>query len=638
MSNGRTLIRLFEESVTRYPDNPMMWEKTISVYQPTTYQQSLEIIVQMAAGLMALGVNKGDRVVLLSEGRNDWVFSELAVLYCGAINVPLSIKLKEANEIKFRFNHSGARFAIVSGGQLDKVLNIKKDLASLDKVITLDNAEAPNHDLISMDDVKKMGTEYLKNKNDAFMARSGEVTEDTPVNICYTSGTTADPKGIVLTHRNYTANVEQGSKLFDIPQEYVSLLILPWDHSFAHTAGIYILISKGASMAAVEAGKTAIETTKNIAKNIIEIKPHFLLSVPALSANLKKNIIKGIKEKGLTGIFERALKTAFTYQGDGYRNGKWHGNRLLSPAYKIFEKLIFGKIRKQAFGGRLKFFVGGGALLDVEYQKFFTALGAPIYQGYGLSEAAPIISANAPGAQKMGSSGKVVPNLEIKICDDEGKELPQGQKGEILVRGENVMHSYWKNPEATAKTVVDGWLHTGDMGYLDEDGYLYVLGRYKSLLISDDGEKFSPEGIEEALVNRSKYISQIMLYNNQNPYTVALIVPEKNTLMDYLEKKRLSHKYEDGQKAIIQLFQDEIDGLKNDEEHKAQFPGKWLPSTFALLGAPFTEENSLINSTLKMVRWKITDYYQSRIDFLYTAEGKDIFNSQNMKIISRFID
>jgi len=638
MSNSQTLIELFENSVALYPKNPLLWEKHVGAYQPTTYEESYEQVLKVAAGLMSLGLSPGDRVVLLSEGRNDWVFSELAILYCGAINVPLSVKLKEANELKFRFNHSEARFAIVSGGQLPKILDIKKDLASLDKIITLDPPESPDHDLMTITEVRALGEKFLMNRKDELIQRKSAVTGDMPANICYTSGTTADPKGIILTHRNYTANIEQAQGLFQIPQDYVSLLILPWDHSFAHTAGIYYLMSNGASMASVEAGKTPIETTRNIARNIKEIQPHLLLSVPALSANFQKNIYRRIEEKGAAGLLERALKVAYTYQGDGFRNGKWHGKRILKLMYKLFDKILFSKIRNEGFGGRLKFFVGGGALLDIKYQKFFTALGIPIYQGYGLTEAAPIISANSPDYQKMGSSGRIVPNLEIKICDEQGEELPLGEKGEIVVRGENVMQGYWKNPEATASTIVDGWLHTGDMGYLDEENCLYVLGRYKSLLIADDGEKFSPEGIEEALTGHSRYIFQVMLYNNQKPYTIALIVPEKNAILEFLEKSKLSYKYENGQRAVIQLIQDEINRIKTDSDIQRQFPGKWFPTTFALLGEAFTEENGFINSTIKMVRWRITEAYQARIDYLYTAEGKNIMNHQNMTIVSRISD
>ena len=199
--------------------------------------------------------------------------------------------------------------------------------------------------------------------------------------------------------------------------------------------------------------------------------------------------------------------------------------------------------------------IGGGALLDIELQRFFYAIGVPMYQGYGLSEASPIISSNSARRHKLGSSGYLVNNMDLKICDENGNELPVGGQGEIVIRGGNVMYGYWKNENATNEVIRDGWLYTGDMGYMSEDGFLYVLGRFKSLLIADDGEKFSPEGIEEAISEQSKYIDQCMLYNNQKPYTIALIVPNQHALKIYLEDRNLTATTEEGKRAILNLIE-----------------------------------------------------------------------------------
>ena len=279
-----------------------------------------------------------------------------------------------------------------------------------------------------------------------------------------------------------------------MPERYCSLLILPWDHCFAHTAGIYTLMKNGASMASVQVGKTAIESLKNIPVNIKESKPTFLLSVPTLAKNFRKNIESGIKEKGpkVEKLFKKALDVAYNYNGDGWNRGK--GSRILKkPLMMLFDKILFSKIREN-FGGRLEFFIGGGALLDIELQRFFYAIGIPMFQGYGLTESSPVISANVPQKHKLGSSGSIVPNLEVKICDDKGNALTTGQHGEIVVKGENVMAGYWKNEKATRETIQNGWLYTGDLGYLDEDGFLFVLGRNKSLLIANDGEKGQSRG------------------------------------------------------------------------------------------------------------------------------------------------
>ncbi len=460
--------------------------------------------------------------------------------------------------------------------------------------------------------------------------------ESDPATISYTSGTTADPKGIILTHRNYTANVEQGAAMVpEIQPHWHSLIILPWDHSFGHTVGIYIMMSFGAKLASVQAGKSAMDYLRNVPDNIKEVRPHFMLTVPALAGNFRKNVEKGIRQQGprVERLFKAALRNAYAYIGDGWNRGK--GLRAFrAPLHGIFDRLVFSKVR-EGFGGRLEFFIGGAAYLDIEMQRFFFALGIPMYQGYGLTEAAPIISANNPNAHKLGTSGRIVPNLEVRICGEDGSDLAAGEKGEIVVRGENVMAGYWRNEEATAAAIRDGWLYTGDLGELDPEGYLRVLGRVKSLLINGTGEKYSPEGIEEALVSGCPFIDQVMLHNDHNPYTVALIVPNREALLEWLAGEGLSCDSEAGQRSVIGLFQAEIDEFRKGGPREGLFETEWLPAAFAVLGEGFTEENHLLNSSLKLVRRKVREFYQNRLDHLYTAEGRDPFNRRNRTIISR---
>jgi long-chain acyl-CoA synthetase len=254
-------------------------------------------------------------------------------------------------------------------------------------------------------------------------------------------------------------------------------------------------------------------------------------------------------------------------------------------------------------------------------------------QGYGLSEASPVISSNALHAIKFGSSGKLVKYMELKICDTDGNELPQGEKGEIVVKGDNVMAGYWNNPKATAETIKDGWLYTGDMGFMDKDGFLYVLGRFKSLLIGSDGEKFSPEGIEEALVDQSPYIDQCMLYNNQNPYTTGMIVPNMAAIKRELDKRGIKSGTDEWISAALQILQNEVDAYKAGGKFANSFPERWLPSTIAILPEAFTEQNQLLNSTLKMVRGKITERYKEELEFLYTPEAKNMGNKVNIEAL-----
>ena len=630
----KTLVDLFEESVKNYPNNTFLLEKTGKKFEPTTYTQVKEKVYQLGAGLQALGVKKGDNMALLSEGRNMWVIGELAMFYAGAVNVPLSIKLEESNDLLFRLIHGDVKYVMVSGTQLKKVRAIIDKLPEVKKVIVFDEQAQYGDKEIALSEVQKMGDEFLaSHSQEEFLKVAKSIQNDDYATITYTSGTTADPKGVVLTHRNYTSNVEQACTLVNIDQTWRTLIILPLDHCFAHVVGFYIMMAKGATAATVQVGRTPLESLKNIPLNIKEVKPHFILSVPALAKTFKKNIEQGIRAKGETTVklFNLGMKVRQIYYGDS--NLDFKGWRyLLKPLVALFDKLIFSKVRDN-FGGELKFFIGGGALLDKNLQKFYVGIGIPMFQGYGLSEATPVLSSNGPDRYRFGSSGKLVKPLELKICDSEGKELPVGEMGEIVVKGENVMAGYWKNPESTADTVKDGWLYTGDLGYMSKEGLLYVKGRFKSLLISSDGEKYSPEGIEEALVGQSKYIDQVMLYNNQSPYTIAWIVPNKDALKRKLSFSNLTLDTEEGRKAALKKMEDELNKYKKGGEFEGMFPERWLPSTFAILPEPFTEQNQMINSTMKMVRGKIEKFYAKRIEFLYTPEGKQIYNEKNLEDI-----
>ncbi|WP_320167966.1 AMP-binding protein [Mangrovibacterium marinum] len=634
----KTIIELFESSVGKFPDNIYLWEKSTDKFAGTTYRETRTQVLQFAAGLISLGVKKGDRIGLISEGRNQWIISELGILYAGAINVPLSVKLDAQTEMKFRLMHSGCRFVIVSKGQASKIEAIRNELPELEAVIYLDEKEEPPANDLFYCDLVEQGKNLLHENRARVEQRYQAVQPNDLANISYTSGTTADPKGIMLSHLNYAANVLQSSTLMDITPDWKTLAFLPWDHAFAHTACLYCFMYFGASVASLEVGSTPMETLKNIPKNIKEIKPRVLMSVPAIAKNFRKGIESGIRQKGPKAekLFNHALKIAYKYNGNGFNRGK--GLRFIyKPLVALYDKLLFSKIR-ESFGGELKLFIGGGALLDIELQRFFFAIGIPMCQGYGLSEAAPVISSNALHAIKMGSSGRLVKYMELKIVDAEGLEMPAGEKGEIIVKGDNVMLGYWKNPTATADTLQDSWLHTGDMGYLDQDGFLYVLGRFKSLLIGHDGEKYSPEGIEEAIVEQSPLIDQCMLHNNQDPYTTGLIVPNAAAISRELSRRGIQPGTDRAIESSLKLIQSEIDKYKRNGEFANSFPERWLPATIAILPEAFTEQNHLLNSTMKMVRGKIAERFASELEFVYSAEAKNIVNENNRQAMKQWYD
>ena len=628
-----TIIDFVEQYTAKYGDETFLREKVDGVWKETSFNTTREEAHILAAGFMSMGLEKGDKVALISEGRNYWIFSELGILYAGAVNVPLSFKLESDTDLTFRINHSNARFVIASQTQIDKIRRVIDRCPKVEKVIVMDPIELKDGE-IYIGDIMEAGKEYLKEHQDLLLERMASVGPDDYANISYTSGTTADPKGILLTHRNYTANVDQALSVISIDRGDVMLIILPLDHCFAHVAGFYVMMKCGGSIATVPCGKSTVSLLKNIPTAIKEVRPHVLLSVPTLSRNFKKSFDSAIKKSGsfVEKLYEFGIKNAETYNREYYNAGKpcwkmwWR-----KPINAVIDKLVFSKVR-EGFGGRIKFFVGGGALLDIELQRYYCAIGMPVFQGYGLSEATPVICSNSMGHARFGSSGRVVKPMDIKICDEDGKEIPNGETGEIVIRGENVMAGYWKNPEATAKTIVDGWLHTGDRGYIckEDPEYLYVTGRFKSLLIASDGEKYSPEGYEDSLADGSKFIETSMLYNNQSPYTVVLVIPNKTLLAEEVKKAGLDPGSLEGKKAQLAIIKEEVDAYRPGGRRAGMFPERWLPASVIVGDTPFTEQNGMLNTTMKMVRGKVEKFYADRIEYAMTVEGKDIMNQKNI--------
>ena len=640
MADRITIIDFVEKYSHKYENYVYLREKVDGKWKEITQGQTREEAYRIGAGLMSLGVKKGDKIALLSESRAMWILSELGALYAGATDVPLSVNLGEGKDLIFRINHSEAKWILVSGNHLPKIRAILAECPAVEKVIVFDDTAFDYTSLepkeIRMSEIQKMGSEFLKAHRAEFEARYKSIGPDDYANISYTSGTTADPKGILLTQRNYTANVEQGNSVISIAEGDVMLIILPLDHCFAHVAGMYTMMIYGGSIAFVPIGKNALATLRNVPTAISEVRPHVMLSVPALARNFKKNIEGAIKKKGgfTEKLFYFALNNAIKYNKEYYNAGTG-GTFWRKPLVSLFDKLVFSKVR-ESFGGRMKFFVGGGALLDIELQRFFCAVGMPMFQGYGLTEATPIICANSTGHARFGSSGRIVKPMDCVILDAEGKEVPNGTKGEIVIRGENVMAGYWKNPKATADTIIDGWLHTGDMGYIcpEDPDFLYVVGRFKSLLISSDGEKYSPEGFEDNFTETSKWVNACVLHNNQKPYCVALVVPDKNALAEACQKHGLDPASQEGKDYMLDLIQADVDTYKKGGKHEGMFPERWLPSALGICDEEFTIANKMMNSTMKIVRGKVEEHYASLLDYMYTTEGKELHNERNRKALA----
>lgn len=634
----RTVIQLLRQASEKFSDTAYLNEKGNNGWVSESFKDVLNHSAHFAASLVHKGLQFGDRIAMLAEGRNDWVITEYGILRAGCITVPLSIKLT-TEEIQFRLTHAACRAVVCSSNTIEKILPaLNSTVENLPLLIYMDQNLASWKDLIEKHGLNlekdfvtvkamyKEGAELVQNRSIDLAAIEAQIQEDQIVTISYTSGTTGNPKGIMLSHLNYWSNSTDAMTYFNVKEGDRLMLILPLDHSFAHTVGIYACAVKGLSIFFADARGGSKNVLKNIPINLKEANPHFMLTVPALTGNFMNKMKEGVAAKGgiIFKLYEKGLAAGIKKYGNGFNKGEQL--RLSEQlAYALASKLIFTKFQK-VFGNNFRYNVGGGALLDISQQRFFAAIGVPVYQGYGLTEATPIISANTPALHKLGTSGMVLPGIECKIMDSNGNELPAGKQGEIVIKGNNVMLGYYLNPEATAQSIKNGWLWTGDLGYFDEDGFLVVVGREKALLIAPNGEKYSPEGIEEAIVNASDLVSQAMVYNDMSPYTVAVINLNHEGVMQLIKEKAISDP-----ETLLRYIELSFNAYKQHASYKGQIPEFWAPRTFIIGTEDFTEQNQMINSTMKMVRHKVLSYYKPLIEYMLSPEGAQSKNSKNIE-------
>jgi len=630
----KTVLNMLKEAAETYRDDPYVVQKEENGWEPKTFSRVDEESAVFARALIGRGFRKEDKVAILSEGRRNWVIGEYGILKAQCISVPLSIKLLE-EEIPFRLNHSESKAVLVSENTLDKILGILDRLKTRPLIIVLSNysgkvqarAEdaglAMGRDLVLYQEFLTEGRNSGEKTETELNRRLEDVGEDDTVTISYTSGTTGNPKGIMLTHKNYWANSLDAVKTCPIPERARSLIILPLDHSFAHTVGIYISLRLGLAMYFVDARGGGMAILRNIPKNLVEVKPYFLLTVPALSGNFMKKIQSGVAAKGtfVNGIFTRGVKAGIKIHRDGYRKAPLPVRLRYGFDYFLANKMVFPKVR-QIFGGELAFCVGGGALLEISQQEFFNAIGCPIYQGYGLTEATPIICTNTPPKHKFGTSGIVMPSIECRIMKSDTEEAAPGIPGELVIRGDNVMKGYYKNKEAGEEVLRDGWLWTGDLGYFDKDDFLVITGRAKALLISADGEKYSPETIEEAVINNCSLVNQVMVYNEQRRYTTALVTLNEEAVRAAIRAQEIT-----SAKDALDLLGKSVYAFREG----TKIPAQWIPSAFAVIEEPFSEKNHLINSTMKLVRYKVRDFYMDKIEEMYGNTGNSLHSATNIQ-------
>ena len=637
-----TILNQLSIAANKYNDKAYMFDKTDEGWIPNSYKQVEERAKYLSASLNKLGLEKRNNFAILSESRSNWVISEFAIVYNNAASVPLSVKLLQ-DELPFRLNHSESKGIFVSKNHIQKIVNIWDQIEFNNfYIIYLDEdvdfltnltskANIPEERVKIYSKLLEDGEKLYKADSSVMQKIVNEITTEDVVTISYTSGSTGNPKGIMLSHKNYVANSADGVQTFKITPQLKTLIILPIDHCFAHTAVIFGALFSGMSLYFLDTRGGAINAIKNIPINLKEVKPDYILTVPALSGNLMKKITDGIAAKGgfIEKLFNKGLTAGIILNKNAYKKSDFIKYLKYYPIYFLAKTLIFSKL-KDVFGGNIKYMVGGGALLDIKQQQFFYSIGIPIFQGYGLTEATPIISSNTPFTHKLGSSGNIMPTVTCKILREDGSECKIGEKGEIAIYGNSVMKGYFKNEEATSESIKDNWLHTGDLGYYDDDNFLVVTGREKALLISEDGEKYSPEEIEEGLVYNSPLILQTIVHNNQRKFTSAIITLDDINIKSVITKNNISTASD-----LFKELESEFKRFRSDRVYKNKFPSKWIPSLFFIAPEAFSEENKLVNSTMKLVRYKIEELYNLEINDMYSPNGVEYTRIKNIETLEK---
>ena len=598
-----SVVSLFSQLSSSLNTDPYLWKKSNGKFISLSWKDVKENVEALVKGLLSLGILKGDRVIILSENRPEWQIADLAIMAIGAISVP-AYTTSTTNDYKHIINHSAARCLIVSSHDLMlKALPAVLGSSKCTNVIKIEEDRIEYKEPIN---IINWNTLIEDNKNTSWDAIANEDYQNSDLKkisethkrtdtacIIYTSGTGGSPKGVMLSHgamlTNCTGAQELLKNLTPNLKEIRFLSWLPLSHSYEHTLQFFEM--------GIGAQIYYAEGLDKLLVNMSESKPHFMTAVPRFYDSLHTRISQGLKKQ--SKISQLLFNTTLKLGKKRYYNEQM--SPLESVINNILDKIVRRKVNKR-FGGSLKALISGGAALNFEVGLYLSALGLPLLQGYGQTETAPVVSANPPEKIKLETVGPLFKGTEVKIASD----------GEILVRGENIMNGYWNDPEATNATIIDGWVHTGDIGEFDEDQYLKITDRKKDIIVNTGGDNISPTRIEEKL-NLEPEIAQSMLYGNFKNYLVALIVPDKEHAMTWAIKK---NKPED-----LKLLIEDQDFIKMIKEVTSNVNAKLSIieqiRKFILIDEEFTIENDMMTPTMKVKRFKIKNIFGDKLEKLY---------------------
>ena len=575
----QSLNKLFFDRAEQYDEKPFLWAKKNKEWSSLSWKETSLKVREFAGGLKSFGIKPGDKVVIVSENRPEWIIADLAINLIGAVTVPAYTTNTE-DDHHYILEHSDAKAVIASNNILANRVALATTRTKLCKIlITLDNYsgfEPDNLKIINFNEVSDFG----KNNIETTLDHLNQIQSDDVSCIIYTSGTGGRPKGVMLTHRNIFSNLQGAEDLLEIigkkDNKYLSLI--PLSHSYEHTAGLYLQIDLGSQI-------YFCEGPEKFSQNLLEVSPTLTTAVPRIFEVIHDRIKIQMKNQNpiIKFIFDRAVKV-------GVKRHHYGLNFLENIEYRSYTSLIRNKINKQ-LGGSLRAFVSGGAALNPEIGDFFIGLGVKILQGYGQTESSPLISANRPENIKIETVGPAVKGVEAKLSEE----------GELIVKGDCVMKGYWKDEKATNETIIDGWLHTGDIATISEDGFITITGRKKELIVNSGGDNIAPARPEASLTFQET-IFQSMVIGDRRPYLVAVIVPEVEKTNNMNDKE------------INEIISSEVkkanEGLSSIEKIRK----------FIIAKEPFSTENGLLTPTMKVRRHKVVEIYGETLDDLYGSK------------------
>lgn len=591
----RTLVEVYESSIANFPDHDLFGVKTDGKYEWLTYREFGERVDACRAALSKRGVEPGTTVAIIADNRVEWAVCAYATYGLGARFCPM-YESQALKDRKYILDDSEARFLFTANREIrEQIEEVQADgeLQDIEHIVHFDGGGDGDFEAL------------LAEGQDQDVG----LVEPDPEDVCaliYTSGTTGNPKGVLLTHRNITSNINAIHEIDIIEPDDVSLAFLPWAHSFGQTGELHGLFSVGASLGLVEDISTIIE-------NLGEVRPTLLFSVPRVFNKIYDGVHRKIhKESALKRkLFEWSMNNA-----NAIRKAEQAGRKpgfFRATMDSIYDSLIFSTVRKR-FGGRLRYAVSGGAKLNEEVALFLDNLNITVLEGYGLTETSPLVSVNLPDQLKIGSVGKPIPGVEVTLVEAPGHGAGDDE-GEVCVRGPNVMKGYFKLPDKTAEVLEeDGTFHTGDLGRFDDEGFLHIIGRVKEQFKLENGKYVVPGPMEEK-IKLSNYVDLVMVDGANRSFNIAVINVDPEGLDDWAEENELEIEDYVEDERVRELFERELD------ERMSEFKKYERPRDFILVNDEWSAENGILTPTLKLKRRLILDKYNDEIDALYA--GRD---------------